>query len=479
MNKSANFVVIGSGGAGMAAAVTAMYNGVKDIIVLEKTPFLGGNSRMAGGSIFVADPEGINEGNQKVDDVFRDTMAFHHYRMVDPKILRAFLDESRNSRIFFEEMGIPYNPGGTMAASPYPFGNFYAAIKRMEQLLLEGGNTVLRNTAATRILTDDTGVIGVEATDENGNSFLIETKNAAITTGGFTGNSQLLHEYFPDDYDDLFYTDALPLQGDGIALAKSAGAALAKYCTIVKENGYSCDSRLDAPNRGAHQACTVWVNAYGERFLDESSTMGNEVTNALVRQPGMIGYALFDGNIFHEIETNPMVMGGPGGMPPMGGEPGEGMPKMRHGGPGNPKESIEKEYKLKTGWVKKADTIEELATEIGVDVDTLVNTVNEYNGYCEKGRDGLFAKDAKYLIPVSKAPFYALKFRPILIDTQGPIIINEKMQVLNDAHKPIPGLYAGGVCTSGCQGQDYHLRGSNLGYAVTSGRIIGMQVAKR
>lgn len=90
--------------------------------------------------------------------------------------------------------------------------------------------------------------------------------------------------------------------GDGIALAEGAGVALTPYCTLVKENDYSCNSRLDAPNRSAHQACSLWVNCYGERFHDESDSFSNESTNALVRQPGKIGYTLFDENIISTLE---------------------------------------------------------------------------------------------------------------------------------------------------------------------------------
>lgn len=490
MRKQADFVVIGSGGAGMAAAVTAMQNGVKKVIVLEKEHFLGGNSRMAGGDLFTAYHEDRGNGLNVVDDTFRDTMAFHHYRMINPKVLRAFLEKSSGTVEFVRAVGVPYTDNGTIVDNKYPFGNFYHVIKALEKALLAGAeNEILRDTAAKKILTDESGaVIGVEAENKAGEKITIDTKNVAITTGGFTGNSELLHKYFPEEYDDCFYTDALPLQGDGIGLAEGAGADLNPHCTLVKENAYSCDSRLDAPNRSAHNGRCIWVNTYGERFMDESSTMGNECANALTRQPGMIGYALFEQNILNDLEKRPMMMGGPGGpggpggMPQGGpegegpGGPGGGMPHG-HGPRASMKESLENEYKRKEGWVEKADTLEELAGKIGIDYEALKATVDEYNGYCKAGRDGLFAKAADNLVELKEGPYYALKFRPILIETQGPIIINEKMQVLNKDHKVIPGLYAGGVCSSGSQGQDYHLRGSNLGYSVTSGRIIGMNVA--
>lgn len=486
MNKQADFVVIGSGGAGMAAAVTAMQNGVRNIVVLEKSNFIGGNSRMAGGQLYVADVEDQGTNNPLADDVFRETMAFHHYERVEPKILRAFLDGSRDTVRFLEGIGIPYQPDGrSMVNGKYPFGNFYQAIKRMEQLLLEGGNEVIRSTAATRILVDDEKrVAGVECTPENGESYVIDTKAVAITTGGFTGNSELLHKYFPYDYDDMFYTDALPLQGDGIGLAESAGAALTPYCTIVKENGYSCDSRLDAPNRAANQPCSIWINAYGERFLDESNTMGNEVTNALVRQPGMIGYAIFDDAILTALVEDPLGVSDAGSMLTMMGlnpaeMTNEKLQELGLAAMFDLKPKLENEYKRKEGWVEKADTLEALAEKIHVDPEALRKTVDEYNAFCANRRDGLFAKHARYLIPIGKAPFYSLKFRPILIDTVGPIIVNDKMQVLNSAHKPILGLYSAGMITSGSQGKDYHLHGAALTYSLTSGRILGASVTEQ
>lgn len=497
-------VVIGSGGTGFGAACTAAQAGIKNIFVLEKTHFLGGNSRMAGGGMYSPEKHCPGKDPQFARDLaFRNAISFHHYTRVEPKVFRAFIDNAQETQDWMQASGF-YG-----YAQKYPFGNFYNSIKKMAAAFEAGGNTIMIDTEVTAIETENGRVARVKATNKEGDTLVFNTPYAVIATGGFTGNSALLHKYFPKDYDDCFYTDALPLQGDGIKLAEGAGAELADYCTIVKENAYSCDSRLDAPNRAAHSAKSLWVNCRGERFHDESKT-SNETTNALVRQPGMIGFALFDQNTINAGEDHfyvpqtedeialysdegggpgggggmgpggPGGHGGPGGPGGEGGSPADHMGGIPGGGPpdmSNLSGQFDKEIALKTGWAAKADTIEGLAEFIGADPAVLRATVDEYNADCKAGRDSLFAKNPRHLTALTDGPFYALKFRPIIIETIGPIIVNEKMQVLDKQRKAIPGLYAGGVCTVGWQGCDYHLSGSNLGYACTSGRIAGKQIA--
>lgn len=479
--KNVNLVVIGSGGAGLACAVTAMQKGLTKIAVLEKSPFTGGNSRMAGGHMVCVTTDDKPGTVGTAEDTFRQVIRFHHYKQVEPKLLRKFLDNTRGNIDWLESIGFPCTPnGGGLKAGKYPFGNFKMVTTKMKQMVIEGGNDFLLNTAATKIERDGDGkVCRVYAKNDQGEELIFNTKAVLIATGGFTGNSELLHKYFPDQYDDNYYTDALPLDGDGIALAEGAGAALTPYCTLVKENAYSCDSRLDAPNRSAHQACSLWVNAHGERFHDESDTFSNESTNALVRQPGKIGYALFDENIISTLEeklaemrakSGPMDKNAPPDFSAMQSMVINVMDADRL------RKSLENEWKRKDGWVFKADTIAQLAQMLGIKESALQKTVDEYNTDCAAGHDSLFGKPAEAMIPLCKGPYYALKFRPILIDTQGPIVINDEMEVLDNDHEPIPGLYAAGVCTSGSQGEDYCLHGANLSYALFSGRFAGKSI---
>lgn len=455
-------VVIGGGGAGLAAAMTAHQAGVSNIVVLEKSHYFGGNSRMAGGQLFAVEtPDQFASGKVMYkDDVFRETMQFHHYSRIEPKILRTFLENGPDTVAWLEDMGFRYrNDEGTNYLVDYtlPFGNFIKVTNYLRDTLRAGGHTLLRDTQVTGLHKTETGWL-VEAEGPEG-SLTAEAKTVVLATGGFVGNSQLLHRYFPDQYDDNYYTDALPLMGDGIELARQAGAALADYCTIIKENAYSCDSYKGAPNRAGHQPASLWVNARGERFHDETNTM-NESTNALVRQPGKIGFALFDQKVLDFAASFR-----PFGMP----EDME-LPNVR--------EQLAREAARSGEWVRFGDTIEDLAVWMGAEPETLKATVEEYNADCDAGRDSLFAKDPKFLIPLREGPFCAIKFRPILIDTAGPVIVDHRTRVLGADHKPVEGLYAAGVITSGWQGHDYHLHGCALSYSVTSGRLAGKEIAQ-
>jgi fumarate reductase flavoprotein subunit len=116
-----------------------------------------------------------------------------------------------------------------------------------------------------------------------------------------------------------------------------------------------------------------------------------------------------------------------------------------------------------------------IAGWMGVEAEVLKATVDEYNAFCEGGRDALFAKDRQHLAPLRTPPFYAIKCHQSFHGTVGGIKINHRMEVLSKKDEPIPGLYAVGSDTGGWQGDTYclELSGSTLAFAVSSGRIAG------
>ena len=122
----------------------------------------------------------------------------------------------------------------------------------------------------------------------------------------------------------------------------------------------------------------------------------------------------------------------------------------------------------------------EIAKWMGVTPEVLQATLDEYNSFCEKGHDALFVKDPRFLVPVSTPPFYVLRCYSHFPDTLGGIKINHHLQVVDKKDKPIPGLFAAGVCVGGWQSDTYCfiLTGSMFGFALHSGRIAGVSAAK-
>ena len=135
---------------------------------------------------------------------------------------------------------------------------------------------------------------------------------------------------------------------------------------------------------------------------------------------------------------------------------------------------------VKKGIAFKGDTIEELAGSMGIPAENLRDTVDLYNTYADRKHDGQFAKDAKYLQPVKKGPFYAVKAYPTSLGTLGGVSVTKDMRVLDKADDVIPGLYAVGNIAAGMYGDSYDLlmAGSTMGYAVNTGRIAAEDAAK-
>jgi len=130
--------------------------------------------------------------------------------------------------------------------------------------------------------------------------------------------------------------------------------------------------------------------------------------------------------------------------------------------------------------LKMADTLDEIAEWIGADPEVLKKTIEEYNTDCDRGCDSLFAKDRKYMVPLRKPPYYAVKANSDFLDTCGGLKVNENMEVINKKDEKIPGLYAAGVIAGGWHGDTYNviLSGAMSGFAFNSGRIAAESVVK-
>lgn len=461
---SADLVVIGGGGSGLAAGLHAAETGVQNIVILEKRPYYGGNSGMAGGWIFGAASHLQKESgnNATASDCYDQAVVYHHYEHLNLELYWNLIQRSAFTIEWLESQGAEYMVDGPWTHRPAhldcDFGYFRRYINAIAENFIVRGNQIIVNAAVTQILTEGNRVIGVEYQDTlTGQTQQIATGRVILATGGFVGNDELLNKYFPEQYrPGAYLTDAIPLQGDGIGLAERAGAKLMDYCCMNKEPNYSFTKRNHAPNRIGGCPTAMWVNKLGKRYIREDCAGRNEKANPLIAQPDMVGYAIFDSDIMDALEQGDL-------------------PFFIMFDPKAIRDYLEHESRK---WVCKADSLEEIARWIGADPAVLMDTAQEYNTYCDSGSDLRFGKAPQYLKPLRKAPYYAVKYCPLIIDTFGPVSTDRELRVLNRQDRPIEGLYAAGVIVSGFEGREYYLSGSALGLSLACGLLAAETAAK-
>jgi fumarate reductase flavoprotein subunit len=452
--EEAGLVVIGGGGAGTASAVAAAESGVENILLLEKRSRLGGTSALASGIFACESPV---QARQKIvadrDDLFRRAMDWHHWRQVDPKIIRAFVNRSGDTVRWLESKGVEFQlirfyPDQVPLLQHNAVGRGAHIVKAMADDARQRNVTFITNIAVRNILRDDFGRVRCMRVVREGKEAEIRTPAVVIATGGFAGNPELLKRFCPVYSPDLILS-GLPLTGDGLVMAEKAGAAIADFATVLRE-GPRLDARGWPLRHFERDPMALWVNRDGKRFIDE--TMGYHIfesVNALLAQPGGVSFALFDSTILDIFRIE--------------------MPDID-----NPLEA-----EIAKGRVLRAESLPQIAEQIGCEPAILEATVARYNLLCERGYDEDYGKEHRYLKTLATPPFYGIKGICTFLDTIGGVIINEHMEVLDPSRCPIPGLYAAGTVTSGWESEVYcsELSASAFGFAINSGRIAGESAA--
>jgi fumarate reductase flavoprotein subunit len=484
----ADVLIVGAGGAGMAAAISALENGGRSVLLLEKAGAPGGSTAMA------HDIFGIESDVQKrawldtsKDDIFKVHMDWTHWT-VDPRIVRAFLDLSADTIRWLEDKGLgfellPMFPNQAPLIRHAIKGRGKELSRVLRQSAEDLGATILTRIRTTKILRGDDGrVTGVEADTKDG-PVRIAAKAVVIATGGYGNNKELLKRYYPFYHETMTYDGPPANTGDGILLAVDAGADTAGLGALNLHGPSSAprseaellniDDTTDAHGRPLRltlmpicmEPDTIWVNKTGKRYIDEGYILQFfAYGHAVARQPEGLSYTLLDSALVRAKEGagiyNQMA---PGWFPPDTFITSIPLP------------GLERELRKPHAAVKVADTWQEIAAWIGVAPSTLLATVSEYNESCDRGHDALLGKHRKYLRPLRTPPFYAIQGHVHICDTVGGIKINERMEVIDTAGRPIPGLYAAGVTTGGWEGEtyDYRLTGHLVGFALNSGRIAG------
>src|SRR6266496_3026492 len=507
-DSEADLIILGGGGAGLCAALSAAENGCGNTLVLEKRGSATGNSAMGGGPFAAESPVQKRQSiDAPRDKYFKAAVSFANWK-INPRVVRAFVDKSGDTIGWLEELGVKFQPLPSMPAAAaevpsatrqatrrslasfimeppityhVPEGEGATMMKMIRQACEKRGVRILVNTKAEKILTDNDGrICGILASSLT-DTVRIATRCVIIATGGYGDNKELLKKYCPIYRDGMEYQGVPLLTGDGLTMAREVGAAIENAGTLLLEGPLVPTSILlnIVGRRGepikvrlvafAWEPTLLWVNKNGQRFITEDDAGPFNGGNAVAIQPDNTAFVLFDGATVQRIAQHGGLRGTALRNAPLAAQQGP-LPNLHE----------ELVRQQEGGRMKIADSVEEIAHWMGADPAILKAAIDEYNGACDERCDRLFAKQPENLVPVRTPPFYALKCSSAFLDTIGGIKINEQMEVISQAGNPISGLYAAGVITGGWQDETYcaQLLGSARGFALNSGRIAGKSAAE-
>jgi flavocytochrome c len=493
IEETVDVVVVGAGGAGMTAAITATDAG-KKVIVVESQPIAGGNSvRSTGGMNAAKTPyqdknefkeaAGVEKTLATAAEKYADNATitalaatvksqwdayqanpqgyFDSVELMEldtliggkgknnPELVKALAENSAAAIEWLASIGAdvknvgafggasvkrihrPVNADGKVTA----VGAYIVPI--LEKNLQDRNVQFLFDTTANEIIMKDGKAVGIKATGKDGHKVTINAKSVVIATGGFGANAEMVEKYKPE-LKGFATTNAEGAQGQGIEMATAVGAATVDMDQIqihptvhIEEDG-----NAHLITEGLRGDGAILVNAEGKRFYDEVSTR-DKVSAAIIAQPDKSAWLVVDQSM---VDKSAVIAG----------------------------------Y-IKSGYTVTGATYEELAKAMGVDEATFVSTMNTWNQAVEAKSDAEFNRTS-FANPLTAAPYYAIKITPAVHHTMGGIVINPKAEVLNEKGEVISGLFAAGEVTGGVHGAN-RLGGNAVADFVVFGRISGQSAA--
>ena len=491
VSYDADVVVIGAGGAGMTAAMTAADAGQK-VVILESQAMVGGNSARATGGMNAAktvyqdenefdqaagvektlataaekyaDNETITALAKTVSEQWAAYQAnptgyFDSVELMeldtmvggkginDPELVKTLCEGTADAIDWLDENGITLHNvssfgGASVKRIHRPVneeGKVVSVGAYMIPLLQENcekrGIDIVLNTTVDTILTDANGAaVGVSGTDKDGNTVVVNAKSVILATGGFGANLDMVTQYKPE-LAGFMTTNAAGAQGQGIEMATAIGAGTVDMDQIQIHPTVEANTAA-LITEGLRGDGAILVNANGERFIDEVGTR-DVVSAAEIAQPGSYSWLIVDQAM---VDASSVIQG----------------------------------Y-IKKGYTKTGATYEELAKELDVDPAAFANTMETWNGYVEAKNDPDFGRTS-FANPLNNGPYYAIKVTAGVHHTMGGVTINSATEVLKKDGTVIPGLFAAGEVTGGVHGAN-RLGGTAVADFVVFGRIAGESAA--
>lgn len=447
-------IVIGAGGAGLSAASAASEQGAR-VLIVEAAAKAGGSTALAGGVFYAAGTSLQREAGIEdpgAEAMYQYYMTLNQFRL-EASVVHRLCMEAAPTFEWLRGMGCPFKVEGLYASGVDKIrrghradGDGLAITDALEGSLAGREVDVALNTRVDELLIEDGRVTGIVI-----DGAPIRAAAVILATGGFGASSEKLAALYPDaaQHGDLhWYIGAPTARGDGIDMAQAIGGAITRpnVGMLLLTPGFAKDLESYLPG------WLMMVTAEGHRFVDE--TIEYSVLAALVNNlPRKECYAIFD-------------------------EAARQASKTTQYRPAPSWTADRLEQSVAEGTLVRADTLAELAARIDVPADALETAVARYSADHDAGEDRDFFKSAAMLRTVAEPPYYAARIRAGIICWTGTgIRIDREARVLDEAGRPIAGLYAAGETTGGMFGECYAAGGASIGNAVIFGRIAGQHAA--
>jgi fumarate reductase flavoprotein subunit len=443
--KNYDVVVVGSGGAGLAAAIQAHDEGAS-VLIVEKMPTLGGNTIKASAGMNAAETR-----FQRVKGI-QDSKALFYAETLkgggnknNPELLSRFVENAPEAIEWLACRGIMLNDitttGGMSIDRTHRPRDGSAVggylISGLVRNVTKRGIDVMLDTAVDDILFSDGEVSGVRLLTDENEAVTVQAKSVVVATGGFSANSAMVVKYRPD-LEGFVTTNHKGATGGGIALLERIGAGTVDmgeiqiHPTVEQNTSYLISESI----RGGG---AILVNQQGNRFYNEMSTR-DKVSAAIIALPEHFAYIVFDEHV-------------------------------------RAKNKAADEYIAK-GLVTSASSPRALAAALGMDEQAFLATLERYNGFVAKQHDDDFGRTTALRAPINEGPFHAIQIAPGVHHTMGGVTVNTQTEVLNTEHQVIPGAYAAGEVVGGIHGEN-RIGGNAVADIIIFGTLAGHQAAIR
>lgn len=447
-------VVVGGGLAGMVSLNAALEAGASALLV-ERTPALGGSTVLSSGLMaFAGTDEQADAGI--VDDVesLRADIVRTGRGRSRPEMVDAYCRDQRAAYRWLKAAGVTFGVPHAGSGQSVPRSHHIdpsAALEALRRRAVAAGGRVRLDTRARRLLIDGGRVRGLvsEGAPGAGSEERILAGSVVLASGGFSRSEDLLGRYAPA-MERALRAGGAGNTGDGLVMAQEAGAALTDMDFVKGTFGIF-------PWRSAAEEGTgilavyqgaIAVNGFGRRFVDESLPY-KVIGDACLAQPEALAFQVFDEEVMARADATVPIY------------------SFRR--------------RLEAGQIRRAETLPDLAGQLGIDPDALAGTVEDYNRRLESGQPDPFGRTALCggvgrPTPLRTAPFYGYPSTTVVLATYCGLSIDARSRVLDGDGRAIPGLFAAGEVTGGFHGDGY-VTGTSLGKAAVFGLLAGRGAA--